>query len=153
MKCESDENEYNIGQSWTTKDCFSCSCSGTGKYETLLSCYETNEDRPDIGAVAELRPVEFKNNFTTTCNRHQNNMGWLANQWWVKYVAPNWWLSFKNVDYVFEERTMGCCATVPTFTGVDARCEVITNMDECSSKVVLVGTDDQCPYPYGAIMK
>merc|ERR1712168_682440 len=65
MKCESDDIEYNIGQSWTDKDCFSCSCSGTGKYETLLSCYETNE-RPDLGPVAGLVLVEYKNNFTTT---------------------------------------------------------------------------------------
>jgi len=150
MQCVSEGVEHTDGEKWTTSDCFECSCSKTGNTEVLLSCYEYTI----IGNLYtdQVREVEYKSNFTATCDRTIENLAWLANQWWMKLAAPRWHRRFVKVDYVFEEVSMGCCGTMPSYTGVDSRCEVITNQEECSSKVVLVGTNDQCPYPYGAIL-
>ena len=41
---------------------------------------------------------------------------------------------------------------MPTVGNLDDRCEVIENKAECSVKVVMKGTDDQCEYPYSMVL-
>jgi len=154
--CLSEGVEHKDGDKWTTSDCFDCWCSKTGRTEVLLSCWEySNTGKYYLldyhGAV---RKVRNKSNFAVTCDQTIQNEAWKAEMmpFFMKIIAPLWHQRFIEVDYVFEEVYMGCCGKMPSYTGVDSRCEVITNQEECSSKVVLAGTNDQCPYPYGAIL-
>lgn len=57
-QCMSEDVEYTDGQKWTTSDCYECSCSSTGSWETLVNVFLTLSPSTE-------EPVLYKNyNFT-----------------------------------------------------------------------------------------
>merc|ERR1712179_110572 len=159
--CESGGVEYTEGDDWLNKNCDRCYCNLPNNYdhsndEFLLRCYERNEPIPVPGPnePAPIIPeypgrferVVLKSNFSFTCDRWVQSQWWLANTSVMKYFYPYWHLEFSFVDYIFFKVESTCCIGIALPPYPDSRCGYRKHEDECAFDVLLVGTDEPCPY-------